>query len=74
MLNFGVRLTASREQQQGIVQINGTVNSLDHQTQQNASVASQTQDISLVTSRLAKELVENADNKQFIGKENIKVN
>jgi len=58
---------ASREQQQGIVQINSAVSALDHQTQQNANVASQTQDVALDTSKLANELVRSADQKKFNG-------
>ena len=59
---------ASKEQQSGIEQINDAVNSLDQQTQQNASVASQSQEIANTTSAIADKIVEDADEKEFIGK------
>ncbi len=36
---------SSKEQESGISQINNAVNQLDQQTQQNASIASKTQDL-----------------------------
>ncbi len=63
---------ASKEQLQGIEQINDAVNSLDQQTQQNAMIASQTHDIAVETDQIAKLVVSNADEKKFIGKENVK--
>ncbi len=51
----------SQEQLSGIEQINDAVSLLDQQTQKNASVARQTKDI-------AKRVVENVDEKEFIGK------
>ena len=38
---------SSKEQENGIVQINDAVNNLDQKTQQNATIASQTHEISL---------------------------
>ena len=64
--------TASKEQLQGIVQINDAVTKLDSQTQSNAIIASQTQDIALSTDNMAKFIVQDADEKQFIGKESTK--
>ena len=63
--------TASKEQQSGIVQINDAINSLDSQTQQNASIASDTQNIALQTDSIAKLVVEDTDKKQFLGKESV---
>ncbi len=60
---------ASKEQQQGIEQINDAVNSLDQQTQQNAMIASQTHDVAIQTDTIAKLVVSNADAKEFIGKD-----
>lgn len=65
--------TASREQERGITQINDAVTALDRQTQQNANIASQTQDIANQTDKIAKEIVEDANTKEFIGKRNIKL-
>ncbi len=60
---------ASKEQLQGIEQINDAVNSLDQQTQQNAMIASQTHDVALETDTIAKLVVSDADSKEFIGKD-----
>jgi methyl-accepting chemotaxis protein len=65
--------TASTEQETGIVQINEAINSLDQQTQKNASVANEAKDIALKTSSLAKGIVNKADEKEFKGKDNIKI-
>ncbi|MEA3290220.1 MAG: methyl-accepting chemotaxis protein, partial [Campylobacterota bacterium] len=45
--------SASKEQLQGIVQINDAVNSLDQQTQQNAMIASQAHDVAVSTDEIA---------------------
>ena len=63
---------ASKEQLLGIEQINDAVNQLDQQTQQNAIVASQTQEVSLITDEIAKLIVSNANEKEFIGKNDVK--
>ncbi|WP_228155925.1 methyl-accepting chemotaxis protein [Poseidonibacter lekithochrous] len=64
---------ASKEQEVGIVQINDAINSLDQQTQKNAAVANETKNIALDTSSLAKDIVANADEKEFEGKNNIDI-
>jgi methyl-accepting chemotaxis protein len=64
--------TASKEQQAGIVQINDAVNSLDRQTQENANIASQTNDIASQTDEISKLVVSSANEKEFHGKNNIK--
>ncbi|WP_148625323.1 methyl-accepting chemotaxis protein [Aliarcobacter cryaerophilus] len=63
---------ASKEQLMGIEQINDAVSELDRQTQQNAMVSSQTHDIALVTDEIAKEIVKEANSKEFIGKDSAK--
>ncbi len=63
---------ASKEQQSGIVQINDAVNSLDQQTQQNASIASQTHDVAVQTDEIAKLVVSSANEKEFNGKNTVK--
>jgi methyl-accepting chemotaxis protein len=63
---------ASREQLLGIEQINDAVNQLDQQTQQNAMVASQTHDVAVLTDKIAKLVVSDADEKEFKGKEDVK--
>ena len=63
--------SASKEQQQAIVQINDAVNSLDQQTQQNAAIANETHDVAVQTDTIAKLIVEDANNKEFIGKDNV---
>ncbi len=62
---------ASKEQQSGIEQINDAVSELDQQTQQNAAVANQTNDIAMQTDGIAKLIVSNADAKEFIGKDQV---
>ncbi|PRM89779.1 chemotaxis protein [Aliarcobacter cryaerophilus] len=62
---------SSKEQESGISQINNAVNQLDQQTQQNASIASKTQDIALQTDTLSKEIVQEVLEKRFIGKNEI---
>jgi len=63
---------ASKEQFTGIQQINNAVSSLDQQTQENAQIASKTNSIALNTGTIASIIVENADQKEFIGKEDVK--
>ncbi len=63
---------ASKQQQQGIIQINDAVTSLDAQTQENASIASQTHQVSMQTDEISKLVVSNANAKQFAGKEMVK--
>ncbi|RXK14653.1 chemotaxis protein [Halarcobacter mediterraneus] len=62
---------ASKEQQTGIVQINEAINSLDEQTQKNASIANKTEEVALNTSKIASTVVKNANEKEFEGKEDI---
>ncbi len=63
--------TASKEQQAGIVQINDAITSLDLQTQQNANIASQTNDIAMQTNELAKKSVASIKEKEFNGKDDL---
>ncbi|QDF29783.1 methyl-accepting chemotaxis protein [Halarcobacter anaerophilus] len=57
---------ASKEQEQGISQINDAVSLLDKQTQKNASIAGQTKEIAFQTDKLSKEIVDNLSDKKFI--------
>ena len=61
--------SASKEQQAGIEQINDAVNALDRQTQENASIASQSHTVAVETDVIAKLVVSNANEKEFNGKE-----
>ena len=63
---------ASKEQLVGIEQINDAVNQLDQKTQENAMIASQTHDVAVQTDEIAKLVVSNANEKEFIGKNNVK--
>jgi len=63
---------SSKEQLKGIEQINDAVNSLDKQTQQNATIASQTHDVALNTDNISRLIVNNANEKEFIGKSSVK--
>ncbi len=62
---------ASQEQQQGIEQINSSITLLDSQTQKNASIAQTTKEIAVKSKSIAKTIVEHANEKEFIGKEDI---
>jgi len=59
---------SSKEQSHGIEQINVAINNLDQQTQQNASIASETYNIAIQTDKIAKHIVTNANEKEFKGK------
>ena len=63
----------SKEQEQGITQINDAINKLDQQTQENAYISSKTNDIAIETDSIAKDIVADAQSKEFIGKEDIKI-
>lgn len=56
----------SKEQRTSIEQINDVINDLDKQTQQNASVANQTQNIAVETSSIASKILDNVHSKKFI--------
>ena len=62
---------SSKEQLSGIEQINDAVNSLDRQTQENAMIANQTYNVAVQTDNIAKLVVENANSKEFIGKDEV---
>ena len=62
---------SSKEQLSGIEQINDAVNQLDQQTQQNAAISTQTNDIAITSDKIAKLIVEDANKKEFHGKNNI---
>ena len=62
---------ASKEQLHGMEQINDAVTNLDRQTQQNATIASETNDIAMITDEISKLVVSNANAKEFIGKNDV---
>jgi len=64
--------SASKEQETGIVQINDAINSLDKQTQENAMIASETNDIATQTNQIAEVILNSADEKEFEGKNSVK--
>jgi len=63
--------TGSKEQKSGIVQINDTINSLDKQTQQNASIASLVQAEASRTNDISKLIVKEVDENTFNGQDDI---
>ncbi|MGB7401830.1 MAG: methyl-accepting chemotaxis protein [Arcobacter sp.] len=65
--------TSSKEQQAGISQITQTVASLDKQTQENASIAQNTNEVARETDTISKRIVSDADEKEFEGKNSIKI-
>ncbi len=64
--------SSSKEQLSGIEQINHAINALDQQTQQNATIATQTYEVAVQTDTIAKLVVSNANAKEFIGKNDVK--
>jgi methyl-accepting chemotaxis protein len=62
---------ASKEQLNSIEQINNSITLLDKQTQQNANVANTTNDIAIQTQQIAHDIVDDANEKEFIGKDKI---
>jgi methyl-accepting chemotaxis protein len=62
---------SSKEQLSSINQINDAIALLDKQTQQNATIASETYELTVETDTIAKLVVSNAEEKQFEGKEKI---
>jgi methyl-accepting chemotaxis protein len=64
---------ASKEQFNGIVQINDAINLLDRQTQLNANVASESHKVARITDKISKLIVENANSMEFEGKNNVKI-
>jgi methyl-accepting chemotaxis protein len=63
---------SSAEQRSSIEQINSSISLIDQQTQNNASIASETDSIAVQTDRIAKLVVSNANAKEFEGKESVK--
>ena len=63
---------ASREQMQGISQINTAITQLDQMTQENAKIANEADSIANATISKAEAMVQDASSKEFTGKENIK--
>ena len=65
-------LVSSDEQKTAISQINDAITLLDRQTQKNAMTAGETKDISEETSLLAKGIVDEANKKEFKGKDHVR--
>ena len=63
--------SASKEQQIGIIQINDAINILEKQVEANAEVSSQANNIAVKTSNIANKIVDNANQKEFEGKDSI---
>jgi len=64
---------ASKEQLNAIEKINDAVMKLDKKTQQNTVIASETHTVAVNTDTIAKQVVTNANEKEFIGKDTIKI-
>ncbi|RXJ87238.1 methyl-accepting chemotaxis protein [Arcobacter sp. CECT 8985] len=56
---------ASKEQKISIEQVNEMITKIDHQTQQNASIATDTQNVAIGTSDIAQEILKSASDKKF---------
>ena len=62
---------ASKEQEQGIIQINNAVTILDQKTQESVRIAQETDVIAIQSNDIAQKIVADATQKQFIGKESV---
>jgi len=60
--------TSSKEQLTAIEQINDAINTLDQATQRNAATASSTNKVAQEVSQISEKVVENTNEKEFIGK------
>ena len=69
---IGTIAEASKEQRAGIEQINDAVTQLDQQTQQNVVISNTTHSIASQTDEIAKLVVASANEKEFIGKDEVK--
>jgi len=57
--------TSSKEQETAIVQVNDTVSNIDKQTQENANIASSTEEIAKDTENIASLILRDINNKKF---------
>ncbi|MEA3290674.1 MAG: methyl-accepting chemotaxis protein [Campylobacterota bacterium] len=64
---------ASKEQEQGIAQINDAVIMLDKKTQQSAKIANETNIVAIQSNDIAQKIVEDAKKKEVLGKENVHI-
>ena len=64
---------SSKEQQKAIEQINQSVQDLDSKTQLNAVIAQETYTIAIQSDEIAKGILQNVNEKEFIGKDSIKI-
>ena len=62
---------ASKEQQNGIEQINNAITQLDQQVQENVNVSGDTKDIAIQTKEISSNIISDVDKKEFIGKNDI---
>ncbi|AXX96039.1 methyl-accepting chemotaxis protein [Arcobacter ellisii] len=61
----------STNQEKDILEVNNIIDDLDSQTKLNGSIMNQTYDIAIQTEKIAKNIFNEANNKNFIGKEEI---
>jgi methyl-accepting chemotaxis protein len=66
-------VNASKEQFEGMNQINDSIVQLDQATQENARMADDTNKIAILTDEIAKKIVADVENKQFDSKDNINI-
>ncbi|MDC0933444.1 methyl-accepting chemotaxis protein [Arcobacteraceae bacterium] len=57
--------SSSKEQEQGISQINNSISLLDSKTKENTTISKETKDIAMKTDSIAKEIVLDLSNKKF---------
>jgi len=64
---------AAKEQLSGIDQINNAISELDQVTQANATMATDTNQIAIYTDKIAKEVVDEVNEKEFDGRDTIDI-
>ena len=65
--------TISKKQLIDIERLNQSMTQLDKQTQNNSNIAHETQDIANITKSIANDILKSVDEKEFINKDNIKL-
>jgi methyl-accepting chemotaxis protein len=61
----------SMKQEKGILEVNNIIDELDSKTKQNSQIMDQTHDIAVQTDKIAKNIFSEANNKSFLGKNEI---
>ncbi|MEA3315038.1 MAG: methyl-accepting chemotaxis protein, partial [Campylobacterota bacterium] len=64
---------ASQEQTKEIIKINNSIMNIENKINKNATISNTTKEIAQNTKQIAKEIVEDVDKKEFLGKDEVRV-